>query len=1067
MITEDLILQTKLQPPQIKGRILLRERLLNLLKENLDKKLILICADAGYGKTTLLAQFCEKFDKPFMFYDLDISDNDIATFFNYLVSGIQSHHPDFGQRTKGIIPQTRNIEILVGTFINEFVEKIKEEFYIILDDYHHLQQNKEIGSALDYLLRHLPINLHLIISSRSTPSLNLAYYLAKQELFKLEKEQLQFNLKEIQTLLKEVHGLKIPDEEIVRIEKHSEGWITAIQLILQKISVAGEEKAKETLNGYVASGEEVFNYFAREIYEDQPEEIQEFLMKTSILKHLTPDICNYLLNIKKSGEFLSYLEIEHIFITKVNHTTYKYHPLFKDFLVKIFESYYGFNKVNNLYQKVALFYCKLKEYYYAVEFFLSASNYEKAADILEKQYPISASNFYLYLDLTNSIPKYILNHHPVILMRKVYILIHFGYYKEALAIAKNIQKTFRKRKNFIHEMNILADISYIYQSLMQPLKSLYYAKKTYKLLPIKNNYITIKSLATLSDAYCAIGDYNKAHKLLKEAAMRSDKISGSTVELEIFKRFASLYTQKYDYKKAAIAYSNILEKPVKSFGPFQYSNICSNAAITFIELNELPRAEELLDIVMQTARKYNDQRAIAYSTGIRGNLYLHQGKFEKAIVCYDKSLKLNQKVGEKRLNIFSLNALINSYLLMKNPKKARELLNNLEAHIARDTPKPMLFEYLIAKGRVTGDTNAFKNAGRLAKHLNISYWKMVVDYYWGEYYFNKGDIKSADKYFKKSLEIARRENYDHFLIRVVHENLKIFEFCLQNEIEKDFIIDILKKIDSEDIKNLLMKTELPLSHYDLEVHLLGNIEIYNSQGEMVIPRWKGRKARSLFIYLLMNRNKKVTRDQLLDNFWPKLGLNEAIRSLHANFTYIRQTLSSLLNLPATTKELILSSRACYQLNPRIYIKCDVQEFDVYLKKAVSLEKINRAKSIEFYEKTLSLYRGDFCREVYDSWCEDMKLYFREQALKIAKKLGELYYQEQNYEKALNFYKKAIEIDSIDEKGYLGAMQCFGYLRDKRAIYILYKKYKETLRKEMNMSPASEVIRTYQKIISSI
>jgi len=268
-MSEGMGLQTQLQPPQLKGTILRRERLINLLQENLDKKLILVCADAGYGKTTLLAQFCAELDRPFIFYDLDPSDNDLATFFNYLVMGIQQHYPDFGKRTKSVLPQTRNIEIIVGTFINEFVEhgtkvptpekQLREDFYIILDDYHHLQQNREIGNALDYLLRHIPYNLHLIISSRSTPPLNLAYYLAKQELFEIKKEHLQFNLREIQALLKEIYNLKIPDAEIERIEKHSEGWITAIQLILQKISAIGEDKTKETFNGYIASGEEIFN----------------------------------------------------------------------------------------------------------------------------------------------------------------------------------------------------------------------------------------------------------------------------------------------------------------------------------------------------------------------------------------------------------------------------------------------------------------------------------------------------------------------------------------------------------------------------------------------------------------------------------------------------------------------------------------------------------------------------------------------------------------------------------------------------------------------------------------
>ena len=113
MQKDDFILQTKLTPPKIRKRILRRQRLLNLLKANLDIMIILICADAGYGKTTLLAQLCTELDNPSIFYHIDPSDNDLATFFNYITAGIQQHYTDFGQRAKEILGQTRNMEILV------------------------------------------------------------------------------------------------------------------------------------------------------------------------------------------------------------------------------------------------------------------------------------------------------------------------------------------------------------------------------------------------------------------------------------------------------------------------------------------------------------------------------------------------------------------------------------------------------------------------------------------------------------------------------------------------------------------------------------------------------------------------------------------------------------------------------------------------------------------------------------------------------------------------------------------------------------------------------------------
>jgi LuxR family maltose regulon positive regulatory protein len=338
-MTRRLILQTKLQTPQLKRKILHRKRLLDELSDNLNKKLILVCADAGYGKTTLLVQLCQTLGKPFVFYELDVKDNDTATFFDYLVNGIRKYDMSFGKRVQSIIPQTRNSEIIIGTFVNEFIEKFKEHFYIILDDYHHLQQNKEIAKHLDYLLRHLPTNLHLIISSSATPPLPLPYYASKQELFTIEKDHLQFNLEELRILLRNIYKLRIPEQEIVRIAEHSAGWITAVQLILQKICAAGEDKTGETLNRYLASGEEVFNYFAQEVFKHLSKRIQEFLIQTSILEFFSSEICKSLFKMRQSKKIISSLENEHIFVSRLGEK-FRYHPLFHEFLGKKLSDYY-------------------------------------------------------------------------------------------------------------------------------------------------------------------------------------------------------------------------------------------------------------------------------------------------------------------------------------------------------------------------------------------------------------------------------------------------------------------------------------------------------------------------------------------------------------------------------------------------------------------------------------------------------------------------------------------------------------------------------------------------------
>jgi LuxR family maltose regulon positive regulatory protein len=416
-----LAVKTILDMPPIKGRILRRERLLKTLKENLDKKLILVCADAGYGKTTLLAQFCRELKSPFIFHNLDSQDNDTASFFDHLVAGMKEHAPHFGERVRSVVHEKRGHEIIVGTFINEFLEKIDGEFYIILDDYHRLHKNRTITRIISYFLRHLPANLHFVISSRTTPPIYLSYYLVKQELLHLGKEHLQFDVDETQALLRDVYGLDIQEDDITRIAELSEGWVTVIQLILQKLSIAGSRNVRQTLNNYIASGEDVFDYFTQEVFNNQSEKVCDFLMKTSILEYLNPSICDHILGVIGASKIIDHLESEHIFIIRAGDNLL-YHPLFQEFLYKRLTGVYSIPYIRRLHRKASDFFYKQKEFSTAVIHLIGARRFARAATILYKHYDYwhEANEFASFVQLVDRIPESIVENYPYLLLKKLW-----------------------------------------------------------------------------------------------------------------------------------------------------------------------------------------------------------------------------------------------------------------------------------------------------------------------------------------------------------------------------------------------------------------------------------------------------------------------------------------------------------------------------------------------------------------------------------------------------------------------------------------------------------------------
>jgi ATP/maltotriose-dependent transcriptional regulator MalT/two-component SAPR family response regulator len=1071
MAKSELILQTKLQPPQIKGKILRRERLLNLIKENVDKKLILICAAAGYGKTTLLAQFCQEINRPYVFYDIDAKDNDIATFFNYLVVGIRQHVPKFGKRVKSIVSQTRDIEIVVGTFINEFIENVKGRMYIILDDYHHLQKNKEIARNVDYLLRHLPTHLRLIIASRATPPLNLTYYSAKQDLLLIEKDRIQFDLQEIQALLKNVYGLRIAQEDINRIAKHSEGWITAVQLIVQKICATGVDKAAQTIDDYIASGEEIFNYFASVVFEHQPKRIQEFLMKTSILEYLNTEVCNSLLRMRRSKEILSYLLVEHIFVSEVG-GKYKYHPLFQEFLNKRMKEYYPGKTIKKFHQKIGTYFLSMEDFPSAVHHFLLAESYAKAARVLDRHYSYwrTTGQFTNFITLTERFPKAVIEKYPHLLLKKARPLLHLGKMTDVLKILKSITRTLHANKDDKGMTEALYLTAYVYLNLMELDKARHLLQQAYRFIDRKNSRQKVEILLGFASIYRILSKYDKTEKYLKDALTMAKKLRNIPLETMVLRSLAHLYWAASNYKRAHELYTDMFTRFKDHITEFELAKIYGNAALIACayDCNNIDMAMEYLACAEKIAQQYNDQRTITSLLVVRGEFYVYQGDCDKAIELFEQALELNKKIHEELLDHYILIAMGDAYTKMGKISAARTTLKKLEPLLsARGSPQPII-EYSLLKAKIeTEDGNfseglkVFHDALTLSKKINQPEQEMLVHYEMGKHFLNTGEDRQTLEHLKRALVIAQKHNFNTTLITEARYDLRPLEFSFKHNLFPDYLASILNEISSEEAKILYNRMNIQRGSYHFECLFFGTLEIRNVAGQVITPDWRTTKTKILFAILTLNRSKGYSRDQLIDVFWPRKGMREAAHSLQVEISSLRKLLRGIVGFEFSNKDLVMFRNQNYYLNPRLCIKTDVEECEAVMNEAAAKESTNRQKSIQLYDRAIELYRGDFCADIAHDWCGTMRLHYKERILGVLKKLAQFYYEDNNFERASLLYHRAQEYNRYDESTYIGLMRCYGALKDRESAQKQYHMLLEALKEVGISTPSSEATQLYR------
>ena len=334
MLTGSPPFVTKVLLPQRRADTLRRPRLTDFLHQHIDRRLILVCAPAGYGKTTLLVDFAHDVDIPVCWYTLGPGDADVRVFLEYLIAAIRQRFPDFGAQTEAVLrgaaDVTKELSAVVGALVSEMHAAIPEYFILALDDFHTVDGSEQVNGVLDLLLYHLPENCHIVLASRSIPRVTLSRLAAHRQVAGLGNSDLRFTAEEIMRLLSENYKVLLPAKTAEALATESEGWITGIILSTHTMW----QGLFESIIRAKGAGGEVFDYLASEVFAQQPEDVQRFLLGSSVLEQLHPQLCADLLGAEDAAAKLVYVEEANLFITRLAGTDewYRYHQLFKTFL---------------------------------------------------------------------------------------------------------------------------------------------------------------------------------------------------------------------------------------------------------------------------------------------------------------------------------------------------------------------------------------------------------------------------------------------------------------------------------------------------------------------------------------------------------------------------------------------------------------------------------------------------------------------------------------------------------------------------------------------------------------
>jgi len=1008
-----MFLHIKLTLPEIKGRIIERERLLQLLQENHSKDMILIIADAGYGKTTLVSQWVKKYQQRSVFYSLGEEDSNFDLFLNHIIAGFEQLRPDFLKRTKELVAYNKelknNMGMVMGTLVNELHEKAKMKYYLILDDYHAIAESSIVHAALQYFIEHLPPMIHMVIASRVLPPFpSMTKWRSKQRIFELAREDMIFTNIEIRNLIKNVYKLALSSSELARIEKYTEGWVTGIQLILQS-SGLHRTAIKDTLNGYLEAHQPLFEYFADEVLSYEPQHIQEFLSQCSVLENLTPEACNIIMKKKDSRSLLQKLEQRHLFIFEVKQGEYRFHPLFRRFLnQRLMNS----TEFKTLHIRAARYYRKINYYDLSIKHFLMVRQFFQAGKTMLRSIQedtagrisggIDTSLLRKYLD---ELPHNILSKLPELMVIKGTLLRDTGAHEQAKELYSSAEIIARGENNMTAGAHSLAEKALLNWLQGKHNTALVLLQKALRTCPLSSRKMKLHILNLLGLVWQDLSDLPKAKIYLRKAKKLAADLNILYDEIILESNLATISLQEGEIKHAYAICKPLLALLGEHYY-YKVGVIYANAARAALDYGDIAWAESCLQQGWSICRLYDDRVSSGTLNHCYGLLFMYQEQWHTAHAHFQEAQQVFHILRWRRMESSVLRNVGTLFRLQGKKRESLKTIEQAERLLNDPTPQKTAHAAFLLADRALlqvdqGDyAGAQKTITQCLRKARKKKWQL------GEMYsllvkalaaVYQNNTNKAKQYIDGLLSVTEEKGYHGILALELKHKPKLVGYMEKLAFSRSYL-------ENHHITSIRPK---------LFVSFFGGLRLEDMDHRTIPLTWPTAKTKSLFAFLIIHRVRSLTRAQVLDALWSGMNKKKAHENMRTTAYRMRQTLKHADIHGIAADSIFTIQRGQYILLPEITIDSDIDEFIRVMKMAdIAQSNAERKKA---YERAITINCESFLPEIYDQWVDAQRAILHEQRCTALHQLIIIAQNEKNDTACATYCKQYLLYEQLSEE----------------------------------------------------
>lgn len=1062
---------TKVILPQRRKELFTRQRLINLLYDLLDEKLILVIAPAGYGKTSLLIDFAYQVDLPVCWYAVEDLDQTPERFFTYFIASIHRRFPEFGEASKvalkALNPFNPDINQLVSVIVNDAYEHIQEHFLIILDDYHLVSNVREIQTFINRFINESAENCHLVLCSRNLLSLpDLPLLVARSQVGGIGFEELAFRADEIQSFVLQYYHVTLSDAASEDLARDTEGWITGLMLSAQ---VMGPGMTNQMRAARV-TGVELYTYLAQEILDQQTPEIRDFLLSTSFLEEFDANLCTAIWGSEGNWRSLINQVVQNnLFVLPVGEEGrwLRYHHLFTEFLRVQFEKERP-DKLEGLLRRIAFVYTGREEWARAYALYRRIGDHEATAGLVEKAGPslIRNAEFALLAQWIEVLPKDILEVHPSLISHKGTILLIQGHVEKSLEYltrAEIAQRASHDKAGLAHTLaRRAAALRYKgkYQDSIQD---------GTEALELSEGQAGLRFIQ--ADAYCTVGI----------SLQHQGELAGALEKLE---KSLSLYQAIQDKQNIAMVhmelgiccqYQGKSDQAVKHYEQaLDYWQSVRNSARQSFVLNNLGNlhhqsgnyieAAKLFEQALTLSRNNGIFRSEAYLLFNLGNLYADLEAIDSAKDAFQKTRDACKKLDD--------------HFLLLSVELAECSLARQQGEIGRAKAYLQSAQELVRKSHSSYETSIWEmEAGSIAlaenkalnalKHLSEA-WSVFNEN--GQIleaasaalllcraYALNNDKRIAKSKMEEALELADRLDSIQPLVVTGRRTKDELKGYVEDADIGSAAVKLLNRIENYERQITSLRRKLRphtatvlLIPPKLSIYALGRGQVRVDGKPVTVYSWVNQKrARELFFFLLSS-NKWMTKEEIGVVLWPDSSTELLKLQFRNTIYYVRYALG---------QEVIINNERRYAFNVDMDYSYDVQEFEHQVEQAGREQ--NQERKIELLQAAMQIYLGDFYPEGENAWVTAERHRLAQMHEHSLLELARLLLEKGEPKSTLLHCQKILAEDHCLESAHRLAMQAYAALGNRSGIVNQFEQCKQFLWDELGLEPSPETIKIYK------